>query len=86
MNPRGVQMKVGKRMPATGSRCVMEFDAGETDPVEIFEAFERMLAAWPASRIPPKNGVRPGTVCGCGQAHGNWACSHCTPAESLVTA
>ena len=82
MKPRMVQMKVAKRMPKTGSRCVMEFDASEAeDPVEIMEAFERMLAAWPDSKVPSKVGVplAGGRICACGTDHDGWVCSHCTP-------
>ena len=59
--------------------CAVEFDAGDQDPVEIWEAFERMLVAWPDARVPLKQGSRdPGAVCGCGAVHGGWTCSHCT--------
>jgi hypothetical protein len=70
-------MKVGARTP-DARRCVVEFDAGDQDPMEIYEAFERMLAAWPDARVPLKIGADKGTVCGCGTDHGGWTCAHCT--------
>jgi hypothetical protein len=39
-------MTVAARTP-TSRPVILEFDAGDQDPVEIYEAFERMLAAWP---------------------------------------
>jgi hypothetical protein len=58
--------------------ATIEFDAGTEDPVEIMEAFERLLAAWPDDRVPLKIGARQDAVCGCGGRHGGWVCSHCT--------
>jgi hypothetical protein len=77
VKPRAGVMTVGA---ANGSRPVtVGFDAADQDPVEIYEAFERMLAAWPDARVPLKQGERdPGAVCGCGAVHGGWVCSHCT--------
>lgn len=53
MKPSVGVMKV---MPsAADSRPVtIEFDAGDQNPAEIYEAFERMLAAWPDARVPLK--------------------------------
>jgi hypothetical protein len=76
-------MKVGAT--AAGSRPVtVEFDAGDQNPVEIYEAFERMLAAWPDARVPLKRGAAKGTVCGCGADHGGWVCSHCTVPDAVA--
>jgi hypothetical protein len=77
--PRAGVMQVREKIPSTGSRpVVVEFDAGGQDPAEIYEAFERMLAAWPDARVPLKTGAAKGTLCGCGADHGGWTCSHCT--------
>lgn len=81
MKPHAGEMKVGATR--TGSRPVtVEFDAGDQDPVEIYEAFERMLADWPDARVPLKIGAARGTLCGCGTDHGGWTCSHCTAATA----
>ena len=70
-------MQVGAT--SSGKRPVtIEFDAGTEDPVEIMEAFERLLEAWPAGRVPLKLGAAKTAVCGCGTVHGGWVCSHCT--------
>jgi hypothetical protein len=69
---------------ANGSRPVtVGFDAGDQDPVEIYEAFERMLAGWPDARVPLKTGAAKGAVCGCGTDHGGWTCSHCTKEQAM---
>ncbi len=82
MKPRVVQMKVGgSEGRPEGSRCVIEFDTAGESAMEIYEAFERMLAAWPDARVPLKVGLplaAKGTLCGCGTDHGGWTCSHCT--------
>jgi hypothetical protein len=77
--PQRREMRVGE-VTATTNPATISFDAGDYDPVEIMEAFERMLGAWPDSRVPLKVGARPGAVCACGTEHGGWVCSHCTPA------
>jgi hypothetical protein len=80
VRPRVAEMKVG-----ADSRCVLEFDAGDESAMEIYEAFERMLAAWPDARVPLKIGLplaAKGTRCGCGDDHGGWTCSHCTKRDS----
>jgi hypothetical protein len=59
--------------------CALSFDPGDDSPAELMEAMERLFADWPAARVPLKRGAAAGTVCGCGQAHGSWVCSHCTP-------
>jgi hypothetical protein len=83
MKPRAGVMTVGAAR--SGSRPVtVEFDAGDQDPVEIYEAFERMLAAWPDARVPLKHGAANGTVCGCGTDHGGWTCSHCTKERTAM--
>lgn len=83
MKPSAGVMKVGAT--AAGSRPVtVEFDAGDQNPVEIYEAFERMLAAWPDARVPLKRGAAKGTVCGCGADHGGWVCSHCTVPDAVA--
>lgn len=75
--PSFTGMRVGAARD--GKRPVtIEFDAGSEDPVEVMEAFERMLASWPDARVPLKIGAAKGGVCGCGTDHGGWTCSHCT--------
>jgi len=71
-------MRVGEKSP---SRAVIEFDHGGQHPVEIYEAFERMLAAWPDARVPLKLRRAKGVLCGCGSDHDGWVCSHCTAPE-----
>lgn len=77
MKPKVGEMKVDR------SQCIVKFDAGDQDPVEIWEAFERMLKDWPASRVPLKLGDDRDAVCGCGAVHGGWVCSHCTASRRV---
>lgn len=54
--PTAGVMTVHAKTPDGNRPCVVEFDAGGHSPMEIYEALERMLAAWPDARVPLKTG------------------------------